>query len=143
VITGVGESLTTQAYLPRADDGPPDAYPATVPDFADDESSELERKARALRFMALFETVTYVVLFYFWIIQPNDAGKAVTGFIHGLVWMSFVAMTVIIRPEIGWTWGYTAVVILTGPIGGLMVWWRLRTTPREALVRPQSPGEGH
>jgi len=39
-----------------------------VPDFADDTSSELERKAKALKFMALFETVTYVLLFYFWIV---------------------------------------------------------------------------
>jgi hypothetical protein len=51
-------------------------------------------------------------------------------------------MTVIIRPEIGWTWGYTAVVILTGPIGGVMVWWRLRRTPREALVHPRPPEAG-
>src|SRR5215212_6758218 len=109
-------------------------YPARVPDFADYTSSELERKARALKFMALFETVTYLLLFYFWIVAPNDAIKAVVGFFHGLVWMAFVAMTVIIRPDIGWTWGYTALVVLTGPIGGVLVWWRLRTTPREQLV---------
>ena len=103
-----------------------------MPDFADDPSSELERKAKALKFIALFETVTYLLLFYFWLVAPNDAIKAVVGFFHGLVWMSFVAMTVIIRPDIGWTWGYTALVVLTGPIGGVLVWWRLRTTPREA-----------
>ena len=68
-----------------------------MPDFADDTSSELERKAKALKFMALFETVTYLLLFYFWIVAPNDAVKAVVGFFHGLVWMAFVAMTVIIR----------------------------------------------
>jgi inner membrane protein involved in colicin E2 resistance len=121
----------------------PVAYPARVPDFANDDSSELERKARALRFMALFESVTYVVLFYFWIIQPNDAGKAITGFVHGLVWMAFVAMTVLIREEIGWTWGYTILVIVLGPIGGIMVWWRLRTTPREVLLGRQSPAADH
>jgi hypothetical protein len=110
-----------------------------VPDFADDDSSELERQAKALGFMALFETVTYLILFYFWILQPNDAGKAITGFFHGLVWMAFVAMTVIIRPKIGWSWAYTVLVIVTGPIGGIMVWWRLRTTPREELVPRTSP----
>lgn len=110
-----------------------------VPDFADDTSSELERKAKALKFMALFETVTYLLLFYFWIVAPNDAIKAVIGFFHGLVWMAFVAMTVIIRPDLGWSWGYTALVVVTGPIGGIMVWWRLRQTPREALVPRPSP----
>jgi Domain of unknown function (DUF3817) len=117
----------------------PQKYPAGVPDFADDQSSELERKAKALKFMALFETVTYLLLAYFWLIAPNDAMKAVIGFFHGLVWMAFVAMTVIIRPDIGWTWGYTALVVLTGPIGGVLVWWRLRRTPRAALVPHASP----
>jgi hypothetical protein len=110
-----------------------------VPDFADDTSSELERKAKALMFIALFETVTYLLLFYFWIVSPNDAMKAIVGFFHGLVWMTFVAMTVIIRPDIGWTWGYTALVVLTGPVGGVLVWWRLRSTPREQLVPHASP----
>lgn len=110
-----------------------------MPDFADDTSSELERKAKALKFIALFETVTYLLLFYFWVIAPNDALKAVIGFFHGLVWMAFVAMTVLIREDIGWTWGYTVLVVVTGPIGGVLVWWRLRTTPRERLVPHASP----
>jgi hypothetical protein len=113
-----------------------------VPDFADDQSSELERKAKALKFVALFESVTYLLLAYFWLVAQNDAMKAVIGFFHGLVWMTFVAMTVIIRPDLGWTWGYTALVVITGPIGGVLVWWRLRTTPRAVLVPRQSPTEG-
>ena len=110
-----------------------------MPDFADDQSSELERKAKALKFMALFESVTYLLLAYFWLVVPNDGIKAVVGFFHGLVWLAFVAMAVIIRPDIGWTWGYIALVVLTGPIGGVLVWWRLRQTPREALVPHASP----
>jgi hypothetical protein len=110
-----------------------------VPNFADDQSSELERKAKALKFMALFETVTYLLLAYFWLVVPNDAMKAVVGFFHGLVWMSFVAMTVLIRAEIGWSWGYTVLVVVTGPIGGVLVWWRLHQTPREVLVPRASP----
>ena len=111
---------------------------AAVPDFADDTSSELERKAKALAAIALLESVTYCVLFYFWIVAPNDVGKALVGFFHGLVWLAFVAMTVIIRPDIGWTWGYTALVVLTGPIGGVLVFIRIRRTPRAALVPPRS-----
>lgn len=110
-----------------------------MPDFADDTSSELERKAKALSVMALVETVSYLTLFWFWIVQPNDAVKAVVGFFHGLIWLAFAAMTVIITPAIGWSWLYTAVVIVTGPIGGVMVFTRLRRTPREQLVRPPSP----
>jgi hypothetical protein len=114
----------------------------SVPDFADDPSSELERKSKALSVMALVETSSYLVLFYFWVIMPNDAVRRVFGFVHGLVWMAFVAMTVIIRGDIGWSWGYVALVVLTGPIGGVLVFARIRRTPREVLVPPRSHAEG-
>jgi hypothetical protein len=114
---------------------------AAVPDFADDTSSELERKSKALAVMALLESCTYLVLFYFWIVAPDDVARRVVGFVHGLVWLAFVAMTVIIRPDIGWTWAYTALVVLTGPIGGVLVFMRIRRTPREVLVPPRSHAE--
>jgi hypothetical protein len=132
---GAGEGLMVSLTGPQG-------TVAAVPDFVEDTSSELERKSKALSVMALFESVTYCVLFYFWIISPSVAGKALAGFVHGLVWLAFVAMTVIIRPDIGWTWGYTALVILTGPIGGVLVFIRIRRTPREVLVPPRAPAEG-
>jgi hypothetical protein len=132
---GAGEGLMVSLTDPQG-------TVAAVPDFVEDTSSELERKSKALSVMALFESVTYCVLFYFWIISPSVGGKALAGFVHGLVWLAFVAMTVIIRPDSGWTWGYTALVILTGPIGGLLVFIRIRRTPREVLVPPRAPAEG-
>ena len=113
-----------------------------MPDFADDTSSELERKAKALMVMALVETVSYVTLFWFWIVQPNEAVKAIVGFFHGLIWLAFAAMTVIITPAIGWSWLYTALVIVTGPIGGVMVFARLKRTPRAELVPHRTPPPG-
>jgi len=110
-----------------------------VPDFADDPTTELERKARALQWIALFETVTYCILFFFWIIQPNVAGKAITGSVHGMVWLTFVAMVVMIRHEIGWSWTYAIVVIVLGPIGGLMVWERIRRDGVPGATRAPSP----
>jgi hypothetical protein len=110
-----------------------------MPDFADDPSSELERKAKSLKVMALVETVSYVTLFWFWVVQPVDVVKVIVGFFHGLIWLAFAAMTVIIAPAIGWTWLYVAIVIVTGPVGGLMVFSRLQRTPRAVLVPPRSP----
>ena len=43
----------------------------------------------------------------------------------GLVWLAFVAMTLMITPDIGWSWRFAAVAVLTGPIGGVLVWWRI------------------
>ena len=106
-----------------------------VPDFADDPTTELERKARALSWIALTETITYLVLFYFWIVNPNVAGKAVTGSIHGMVWLTFVAMVVMITTDMGWSWKYSIAVIVLGPIGGVMVWERIR---REGVPEPRT-----
>jgi Domain of unknown function (DUF3817) len=97
-----------------------------VPDYADETTTELERKAHALAWIAAIETVTYSVLFYFWLVQPNVAGKAITGSVHGMVWLSFCAMVIMIRPEMEWSWTYAVVVIALGPIGGIMVWDRIR-----------------
>lgn len=113
-----------------------------VPDFADDTSSELERKSKALAVMALVETFSYLVLFYFWVIGPDDNARRVVGTIHGLVWLSFVAMTVLIRRDIGWSWAYVVLVVVTGPVGGVLVFARIKRTPREVLVPPRSPAGG-
>jgi hypothetical protein len=98
----------------------------SVPDFADDTSTELERKARALSFVALVETCSYLLLFYFWQIAKSDPGTAIVGSLHGMIWLAFCAMVIMIAPALGWTWLYVGVVIVTGPIGAVMVWWRLR-----------------
>ena len=105
-----------------------------VPDFADDPTTELERKARALSWVALTESVTYCVLFYFWIISPNAAGKAIVGSVHGMIWLTFCSMVVMITKDIGWTWKYSIAVIVLGPIGGVMVFERIR---REGVPEPR------
>jgi hypothetical protein len=97
-----------------------------VPDFADDTTTELERKARALSVVALVETCSYLLLFYFWQIAKSDAGTAIVGSLHGMIWLAFCAMVIMIAPALRWTWLYAGVVIVTGPIGAVMVWWRLR-----------------
>ena len=117
--------------MPR---GPaPDRTLRGVPDFADDPTTELERKARALSWVAITETITYCLLFYFWIISPNVAGKAIVGSIHGMIWLTFCAMVVMITKDIGWSWKYSIAVIVLGPIGGLMVFERIR---REGVPEP-------
>lgn len=97
-----------------------------MPDFVDDPVTEAERMAKALKVVALVETVTYLVLAYFWIVVPDTAGKAIAGSVHGIVWLAFVAMVVLIKPKTTWSWWYVVLVIVTGPIGGLLVFARLQ-----------------
>jgi Domain of unknown function (DUF3817) len=97
-----------------------------VTDFAGDTTTELQRKARALSVVALIETCSYLLLFYCWQIAKSDAGTAIVGSLHGMIWLAFCAMVIMIRPALHWTWLYCVVVIVTGPIGALLVWARLR-----------------
>ncbi|MSO37612.1 MAG: DUF3817 domain-containing protein [Acidimicrobiia bacterium] len=97
-----------------------------MPDFADDASTELARKAKALSVIALAETVSYLLLLYFWLVADSAAGTAIVGSLHGFIWLAFVAMVVMITPAMKWSWWYTAFTIVLGPIGALMVWIRIR-----------------
>jgi hypothetical protein len=96
-----------------------------VVDFADDPGSELQRKAQSLSWVCVTETITYAVLFAFWV-SGNRAGTAVTGSIHGIVVLAFAAMVIMISHDMGWTWRYVGLVVLTGPIGAILVFERIR-----------------
>jgi len=96
-----------------------------VPDFADSTTTELERKLVPLRWASLTESVTYCVLFFFWV-TSNRPGRLLMGSAHGMVAMAFAAMVLGVRAEMGWTWKYAVAAIALGPFGALMVYSRLR-----------------
>ena len=94
-------------------------------DFADSTTTELERKIGPLKVVALTETVTYCVLFYFWV-TGNRPGTLLMGSAHGTVFMFFAGAVVLIRADLRWTWTYTVLAIVLGPIGSIMVYSRLK-----------------
>ena len=96
-----------------------------MPDFADSTTTELERKLVPLRVVALTETVTYAVLFFFWV-TGNRPGRLLMGSVHGMVFLAFAAMVLGVRADMRWTWKYAAAAIILGPVGALMVYSRLR-----------------
>lgn len=96
-----------------------------MPDFADSTTTELERKLVPLRVVALTETVTYVVLFFFWV-TGNRPGRLLMGSVHGMVFLAFSAMVLGVRAEMRWKWKYAVAAVVLGPIGALMVYARLR-----------------
>ena len=64
-------------------------------DFAGDTTTELERKARALSVVALVETCSYLLLFYFWQIAKSDAGTAIVGSLHGMTNWGFLMLMMV------------------------------------------------
>ncbi len=94
-------------------------------DFADDTSTELERKAGALKWVSLIETFSYVGLAAFWL-SGNKPGTAIFGSLHGMVFLGFAAMVVMITRSMDWGWLFAAVALFTGPLGSLLVYERIR-----------------
>jgi len=111
-------------------------YRSGVPDFVDATSSELERKARALQGVCVAEALTYSVLLYF-MITSNDTGRALMGSLHGVIVLAFAAMVIMITPAMRWSWWYVVAVLLTGPIGAILVYERIRRhgVPEEFRIR--------
>jgi nitrate/nitrite transporter NarK len=106
-------------------------------EYADDHRSELDRKAEQLQWVAALETVSYVLLFLFWAVLHNLVGTKVTGFFHGWIFLAFAAMVVFIARPMHWTWRFVVVALLTGPIGSILVYERIRRdgAPRPAITR--------
>ena len=96
-----------------------------MPDFADSTTTELERKLVPLRVVALTETFTYCILFFFWV-TGNRPGRLLMGSAHGMVFLAFAAMVLGVRADMRWTWKYVAAAIVLGPVGSLLVYSRLR-----------------
>jgi integral membrane protein len=104
-----------------------------MPDFADDPSSELERKVRTMRWVCVIETISYVVLLSLWV-AGNRLGVQLAGSLHGTIFLAFAAMTIGLMKPLHWTWKFIAAALLTGPIGSLIVLDRLRRQPLPAPV---------
>ncbi|MBV8952022.1 MAG: DUF3817 domain-containing protein [Actinobacteria bacterium] len=94
-------------------------------DFADDTSTELERKAVALKWVSLVETVSYVGLAAFWL-TGNKPGTEIFGSLHGMIFLAFAAMVLTITRSMEWGWWFAAVGLLAGPLGSLLVYERIR-----------------
>jgi len=99
-----------------------------VVDFADDTSTELERKAVALKWVSLIETLSYVGLAAFWL-TGNKPGTAIFGSLHGMIFLAFAGMVVLITRDMQWGWLFAAIGLVTDLLDRIAV---LEAALREA-----------
>lgn len=59
-------------------------------------------------------------------LSHNETGVSVTGALHGALFLAYALLVLRDREEFGWSWGFTAAAILTGPIGAILVLEKLR-----------------
>lgn len=81
--------------------------------------------ARRLRAVSILETLSFLVLLGM-MLSHNDAGVSVTGAIHGMLFLAYALLVLRDREVFGWSWGFVALAILTGPIGAIVVLEKLR-----------------
>lgn len=91
---------------------------------------DIERKtftsqARNLMVVSILETISFLVLLAM-MLTHNEAGVSVAGAVHGFLFLAYASLVIRDREELGWTWGFVAIAILTGPIGAILVMERLR-----------------
>ena len=91
----------------------------------DIERKTLTSQARNLMVVSVLETISFLVLLAM-MLTGNESGVSVAGAIHGFLFLAYALLVLRDREEFGWTWGFVAVAILTGPIGALLVMERLR-----------------
>jgi hypothetical protein len=105
-------------------------------EFADDDRTELDRKAGQLKWTALVETAGYFVLFYCFAIWKNVAATKMTGFFHGWIFIAYAVMVAWIYPSIEWKWWWIPLSLLTGPLGGILLFEKIRREGAPPRVTP-------
>lgn len=83
--------------------------------------------------VSILETASFVALLAL-MVAGNEVGVSVSGMIHGLLFLSYAGLVVMDRLNFGWSRGFTALAILSGPIGAIVVLERLRRWDPERTV---------
>ncbi len=83
------------------------------------------REIQRLRMVSVLETLSFAVLLGM-MISKNEAGVTVAGAVHGMLFLGYAGLVLLDRESLGWSWGFTALAILTGPLGAIFVLEKLR-----------------
>lgn len=75
--------------------------------------------------VSILETVSFVALLAM-MLAGNESAVSIVGMVHGLLFLAYAGLVVMDRLSFGWSWGFTALAILSGPIGAIVVLERLR-----------------
>lgn len=110
-------------------------------DFADDTTTELERKLAPLKLVSLVEAGMWFAAAAFWF-SGNEVAQLLLWSVHGTIAMCFAGMVLLIFRKLDWSPQFAAIAILSGPMGALLVYERLRreepgirARERQRLVR--------
>lgn len=81
---------------------------------------------RNLRYVAVLEAISFLVLLFFSVVSRNESVIGVLGPLHGLLFIGYVGMVAIIREQAGFTIQQTIWLVVGAivPFGGFAAdWW--------------------
>ena len=84
-----------------------------------------EPSVKRLVAVSILETVSFVALLAM-MLAGSESGVSIGGMVHGLLFLVYAGLVVMDRLSFGWSWGFTALAILSGPIGAILALERLR-----------------
>lgn len=93
---------------------------------------------KTFRYVALAEATSFLLLLIAAVVKRtdgNEAGVHILGPIHGLLFVAYVAIALMIRADQGWSPKATFWILVGAvlPFGGYVVdWWLLREQRRRA-----------
>ena len=117
---------------------PGDVTSQTMMQFADDPRTELDRKAAQLKWVAMAETIGYVLGFFCWKVVQNVALTKVTFWFHGWITVSLMVMVVWIYWSIDWRW-YWIPLSLLPVLGGVLLFEKIRRDGAPPRSTPAFP----
>lgn len=90
----------------------------------------MSRIAVTVAWLSILETLSFIALLAA-MATGSESGVSVVGMTHGLLFLAYAVVVFVYREALGWSLGFVALVILTGPIGAIIALERLR---RERLA---------
>lgn len=85
---------------------------------------------KTFRYVALAEATSFLILLVFAFVVHSEGGVNVMGPLHGMLFLAYVLLALMVRPKAGWS-NLTTLYVLIGavlPFGGFVVdRWLVRT----------------
>lgn len=88
-------------------------------------STQSSAETLRLRVISVLETLSFLVLLAM-MFAGSEGGVSFTGATHGFLFLAYAILVLRDREHFGWTWAFVTLVILTGPVGAILVLERLR-----------------
>lgn len=85
----------------------------------------MSRTATTVVWLSILETVSFIALLAV-MIAGSEAGVSTVGMVHGLLFAAYAVVVFMWREALGWSAGFAALAVLTGPIGAIIALERLR-----------------